>query len=263
MNYKLNNQIKLSILLITWLIISTPLRADHHQSSDVNAMSDGTIEAAQLTVCTLNPGKTLDDVSEILPSIREVHKEIELNSFYGLMTPLFVSPKTTIDFIFADFAPFNQLSAAWDRFLVSESGAKLQSSLGEIANCNRSMLRYYHQYTKYSDDKSRVLSMNWCSKKEAVSMEDLMAKHRSLAESPNKPFLHWGIAVPAWGLRRGDTQGSFAHFIGYADMNAAMAGQSDIATKGGWKDRREYLGSFADCSGENLWKFDIANIPGS
>ena len=57
MNYKLNNQIKLSILLITWLIISMPLRADHHQSSDVNAMSDGTIEAAQLTVCTLNPGK--------------------------------------------------------------------------------------------------------------------------------------------------------------------------------------------------------------
>ena len=98
MNYKLNNQIKLSILLITWLIISTPLRADDHQYSDVTAMSDGTIEAAQLTVCTLNPGKTLDDVSEILPSIREVHREIELDAFYGLMTPLFVNPKTTIDF---------------------------------------------------------------------------------------------------------------------------------------------------------------------
>ena len=263
MTNKLTKQLKLPILLISWMIISTPLRADQHQSSDVNAMSDGTIEAAQLTACTLNPGKTLGDVSEIMPSIGEVHKEIELNAFYGLMTPLFVSPKTTIDFIIADFAPFEQLSAAWDRFLVSESGAKLQSSLDEIANCNRSMHRYYHQYTKYSDDKSRVLSMNWCSKKEAVSMEDLMAKHRSLAESPDIPFLHWGIAVPAWGLRKDDAPGSFAHFIGYADMDAALSRQSGIATKGGWKNRREYLTSFADCSGENLWKFDIANIPGS
>ena len=263
MNYKLNEQVKLSTLLITWLIISAPLRADHHQTSDISAMSDGTIEAAQLTVCTLNSGRTLNDVNELMSSIKEVHSEIELDSFYGLMTPLFVSPQTTIDFILADFAPFNQLSAAWDRFLISKSGEKLQSSLGEIADCNRSMHRYYHQYTKYSDDKSRVLSMNWCSKKENVSMEGLMAKHRSLAESPNKHFLHWGIAVPAWGLRKGDTPGSFAHFIGYPDMNAAMTGQSDIATKGGWKNRREYLNSFADCSGENLWKFDIANIPGS
>ena len=263
MNYTLNNRINLSILIITWLMVSIPLRADNHQSSDVKAMSDGTVEAAQLSVCKLKPGKTLDDVNEILPSIKDVHEEIGLNAFFGLMTPLFVSPATTIDFILADFAPFDQLSVAWDRFLASESGAKLQTSVDEIANCNRSMHRYYHQYTKYSDDKSRVLSMNWCSKKEDVTAENLMAKHRSLAESPNQPFLHWGIAVPAWGLRRGDTQGNFAHFIGYADMNAAIAAQSDIATKGGWKGRREYLDSFADCSGENLWKFDIENIPGS
>jgi len=262
MNYKLNKQIKSSIIFITLAIMSTPLRADHHQSSDVNAMSAGTIEAAQLTICTLNPGKTIADVNQIMPSIREVHREIGLNAFFGLMTPLFVSPKTTIDFILADFAPFEQLSAAWDQLLVSRSGEKLQSSLDEIASCNRSMHRYYHQYTKHSDDKSRVLSMNWCSKREVVSMEDLMAKHRSLAKSPNKHFLHWGIAVPAWGLRKGDTQGSFAHFIGYPDMNAAMASQSEIATKGGWKGRQEYLSSFADCSGGNLWKFDIANIPG-
>ena len=86
-------------MVITWLSITTPLRADHHQSSVVNAMSDGTIEAAQLTICTLNPGKTLADVNEIMPSIKEVHREIGLNAFFGMMTPLFVSPKTTIDFM--------------------------------------------------------------------------------------------------------------------------------------------------------------------
>ena len=46
-------------------------------------------------------------------------------------------------------------------------------------------------------------------------------------------------------------------------MKAALADQSDIATKGGWKERRDYFSSYANCSGENLWKFDIANIPAS
>ena len=94
-------------------------------------------------------------------------------------------------------------------------------------------------------------------------MENLMAKHRSFAEPPNKHLLHWGIAAPAWGVRTGDIQGDFAHFVGYPDMKAALADQSDIATQGGWKERRDYFSSYADCSGENLWKFDIANIPAS
>ena len=72
-----------------------------------------------------------------------------------------------------------------------------------------------------------------------------------------------GIAAPAWGVRTGDIQGDFAHFVGYPDMKAALADQSDIATKGGWKERRDYFSSYANCSGENLWKFDIANIPAS
>ena len=66
-------------------------------------------------------------------------------------------------------------------------------------------------------------------------MENLMSKHRSFAEPPNKHILHWGIAAPAWGVRTGDIQGDFAHFVGYPDMKAALADQSDIATKGGWK----------------------------
>ena len=129
------------------------------------------------------------------------------------------------------------------------------------ATCNRSMHRYYHQYTKYSEDTSRVLSINWCSKKEAVSMESLMAKHLSFTNPPNPHTLHWGIAAPAWGVRSGDIQGEFAHFVGYADMKAALADQKDIATEGGWKQRRDYFNSYADCSGENLRKFDIANMP--
>jgi len=256
------DNLKLSLILfVIALISSAALRADDKQSSALNMMSNGTVEAAQLSTCTLNPGKTLEDVNNLLPMIKNVHDEIGLDAFFGLMTPLFVSPSTSVDFILADFAPFEKLSSAWDNYLVSKSGSKLQASLDEIATCDRSLHRYYHQYTKFSNDKSRVLSMNWCSKKESVSTEHLMAKHRSLADSSDVRFLHWGIAVPAWGLRQDDIPGDYAHFIGYPDMKEALAGQQDTATKGGWKNREEYLSYFADCSGENLWRFDIANIP--
>ena len=256
--------LKLSpILFCIALISSAYLKADDKQSSALNMMSNGTVEAAQLSSCTLNPGKTLKDVNNLLPMIENVHDEIGLDAFFGVMTPLFVSPTTKIDFIFADFAPFENLSKAWDQYLVSESGALLQASLDEIATCNRSLHRYYHQFTKISDDKSRVLSMNWCSKKKSVSNDQLMAKHRSFAASSKIRFLHWGIAVPAWGLRQDDIPGDYAHFIGYPDIKEALASQQDTATKGGWKNREEYLTYFADCSGENLWRFEIANIPDS
>ena len=250
------------ILICIALISSAYLKADDKQSSALNMMSNGTVEAAQLSSCTLNPGKTLKDVNNLLTMIENVHDEIGLDAFFGVMTPLFVSPSTKIDFVFADFAPFEDLSNAWNNYLVSKSGPKLQASLDEVATCDRSLHRYYHQFTKLSDDKSRVLSMNWCSKKENISTEHLMAKHRSLAESSGIRFLHWGIAVPAWGLRQDDIPGDYAHLIGYPDMKEALASQQDTATKGGWKNRDEYLTYFADCSGENLWRFEIANIPG-
>ena len=246
-----------------FLLAGSPAQSDDHQNSEINDMSNGTIDAGQLTLCTLNSGKTMKDVEKIIPSILNLHKEIKLDSFFGLMTPLFVSRQSTIDFILADFVAFDQLGNAWDEFMVSPSGAKVQAALDKVATCNRSLHRYYNQYTKYSDDDRRVLSINWCTKKDEVSMENLMAKHRSFAEPPNKHILHWGIAAPAWGVRTGDIQGDFAHFVGYPDMKAALADQNDIATKGGWKERRDYFSSYADCSGENLWKFDIANIPAS
>ena len=160
--------LKVSLILFCIALISSAyLKADDKQSSALNMMSNGTVEAAQLSACTLNPGRTLKDVNNLLPMIKTVHDEIGLDAFFGVMTPLFVSPSTKIDFIFADFAPFEDLSKAWDQYLVSESGDVLQASLDEIATCNRSLHRYYHQFTKISDDKSRVLSMNWCSKKKA------------------------------------------------------------------------------------------------
>ena len=49
------------------------------------------------------------------------------------------------------------------------------------------------------------------------------------------------MAPQAWCLRTDDIQAEFAHFVEYPDMKAALANQSDIATKGGWKERRDYL----------------------
>ena len=128
----LGTKITSVVIFAGFLLAGSPAQSDDHQNSEIKSMSNGTIEAAQLTLCTLNSGKTLKDAEKLIPSILGLHKEINLNSFFGLMTPLFVSRQSTIDFIFADFAPFDELSSAWDQFLVSQSGAKLQLSLIHI-----------------------------------------------------------------------------------------------------------------------------------
>ncbi|MDG2277765.1 MAG: hypothetical protein P8L31_07365 [Pseudomonadales bacterium] len=235
--------------------------ADHHASGEVNATSNGTVEAAQLTLCALNPGSTLADAENLIPDIQAFQKEAGYTPFFGILTPMFVSPQSKIDFILADFAPFADLAAAWETFLQSSSGAKVQASIDDVATCTRTLHRYFHQHTKYVDDMNRVLSINWCTKNEDVSLENLMAKHRSLAESASDHIIHWGIASPAWGIRQGDVAGEFAHFTGYPDITAALAEQQDIAAKGDWKERRDYFDSYATCSGENLWRFDLASMP--
>ena len=259
MSHKISKKIRLCSLIV--ILISLHAQADHHVDPGIPSMSNGTIEAHQATLCKLNSGKTLKDAENLIPAIRKLHKEIDYDPFFGILTPLFVSPQGDVDFIFMDFAPFTELSGAWDKFLVSDSGKKVQASIDKVATCGRVMHRYYHQYSKFSEDNQRIFSVNWCTKKPGVTMENLMAKHRSFLNPVNPHILHWGIAAPAWGNRDGDTPGEFAHFMGYPDMEAAFADQSDIAQDRGWEQRRDYFTSYANCSGENLWQFNIVNMP--
>ena len=125
----LGTKIASVVMFAGFLLAGSSAQSDDHQNSEINDMSNGTIDAGQLTLCTLNSGKTMKDVEKIIPSILDLHKEIKLNSFFGLMTPLFVSRQSTIDFILADFVAFDQLGNAWDEFMVSPSGAKVQATL--------------------------------------------------------------------------------------------------------------------------------------
>ena len=81
---KMKNKIinlKLSpILFFIALISSAYLKADDIKSSQLHIMSNGTVEAAQLSACTLNPGKTLKDVNNLLTMIENVHDEIGLEA---------------------------------------------------------------------------------------------------------------------------------------------------------------------------------------
>ena len=82
----------ISFIIFTSVLVAViPARSNDLQHSEINEMSNGTIEAGQLTICTLKSGKNLKDVEELMPSIMDLHKEFNLSSFFGIMTPLFVS----------------------------------------------------------------------------------------------------------------------------------------------------------------------------
>ena len=82
-----------------------------------------------------------------------------------------------------------------------------------------------------------------------------------ICSTSNPAYLNWAIDATACGLGTDDIQGEFAHFYGYPEMKAVLAHQSDVAKKSGWKERGDCVTSYADCFGEDLWNFLIANIP--
>ena len=76
----LGTKITSVVIFAGFLLAGSPALSDDHQNSEINDMSNGTIDAGQLTLCTLNSGKTMKDVEKLIPSILNLHKEIKLNS---------------------------------------------------------------------------------------------------------------------------------------------------------------------------------------
>ena len=79
----LGTKITSFLIFASFLLAGSPAQSDDHQNSDINNMSNGTIEAAQLTLCTLNAGKTLKDVEHVKNELNKVFSE-NAEKFYRI-----------------------------------------------------------------------------------------------------------------------------------------------------------------------------------
>ena len=111
-------------------------------------------------------------------------------------------------------------------------------------------------------DNNRVVTWNWCTRKEGVSWDQLNAKHRSAAASTDydPTSIGWAAFYPHLG--GANAPGEFAHVVIYPNVEALMERGARYA-QGGWRALDDYYTSYADCSGESARLETVMYRPGS
>ncbi len=226
--------------------------------------------SVQMQLCTLKPGKSMENYDRIIDDYIEWSKENDVEVFVMRATPLFMSTppagQTPIDFFEMLVAPFSVAGNGWDKWLTTEESQKINARWQDTAECRVSMNTGYimaldQEALSAQDD--RIMTFNWCTRNEGVSIDQLQAKHQQMAAdfSPESPIKAWTMMVPGVGDR--NMPGAFAHLLSFADVSGLMAWQNNVANNEGWRMRVDYETSYADCIGNNVYQMQVLNRPGS
>ena len=140
----------------------------------------------QMQLCTLKPGKSMENYDRIIDDYIEWSKENDVEVFVMRATPLFMSTpsdgQTPIDFFEMLIAPFSVAGNGWDKWLTTEESQKINARWQDTAECRVSMNTGYimaldQEVLSAQDD--RIMTFNWCTRNEGVSIDQLQAKHQS------------------------------------------------------------------------------------
>ena len=224
--------------------------------------------SVQANLCTLNDGVSLSDYEKFFDRYRKWAKkndaevasvrQFPLATHNNAMNPY---PADFVDFLVTDF---ENAGTSWDKWLSGKSGQKLNAQWQEMASCN---VKFAPMFTMWADvpamnaDNDRVVTWNWCTRKDGVSHDDLNAAHAQFVnDNPD------GIGNIAWfmmypNIGGGDAAGEFAHVVVYPDMAGLMEHQEWYA-KGGWRGRMDYY-QMVDCTGEALMTEQVLGRPGA
>ena len=248
------------IILSITLLFSTLSSADNLDSKFLVDIGKGVSQSSHL--CTLKGKATVDDVNRIDKKLHKWHDENGVNITRSRLEPLFVGASTmSYDFIAVDWMTWETFGEAWDKFMSSSSGQSIFAEYNKIMDCSRvvgSMYPMFRNASAYTDNQG-VVTINWCTRKESVSQDALIARHRNYRDGLNadSPIQYWGIGYPSAGARKGQFPGEFFHWNGYADMKDYAAAENNQANNEGWRGRADYYASYADCSGPLLMTHTI------
>jgi hypothetical protein len=249
------------------LLIGTCSYAATGQYSGLNLEQANSL---QMQLCSLKPGKSMANYSKVVDSYIKWSKENDVEVFVLRAMPMFVSqpPNANMGFDFLEMlmGPYDVSGRGWTKWLTSEEGQKLNAQWQDAADCrvvlNPAVMQVIDQTALNARD-DRVMVMNWCTRKDGVTWDQLEAKHQQVAAgwTADSPLKAWGVMYPSLGMR--DAPGEFANILSFEDANGLMAWQNNLANNGGWRMREDYMTSYASCSGDNVYYAEVLNRPGS
>ena len=252
---------------IIFSISSSFAIADDHQMFTGDLDPDAPINL-QTQICTLKPGKTLAQYDRLINKYFAWAKKYDVETTFVRQTPFLThaNPDNPNNFDFVEFlaSDYETSGKAWDLWLSTPDGQKLNEEWLSLASCDVKMASLYTRWAKVEElnsDDNRIAVWNWCSRKEGVSSEQLMAKHDAIVKeySDGVGNIGWFTFIPNIG--GANAPADFAHIMVYPDMEGLMKHQEWFAN-GGWRARQDYY-TYANCQGESANIEVIMNRPGS
>ncbi len=222
--------------------------------------------SVQVQLCTLNEGKSMRDYDAISARYRKWatknDAEVALVRQYPFATHNNPANPYYADFVEFLITDFDNSGTGWDKWMSTKEGQKLNAEWRETATCN---VKFAALFTNWADveainaDDSRMVTWNWCTRREGVSHDDLNKVHAQAVENYPEGLgnIGWFTMYPLMG--GADAAGEFAHVVVYPDMAGVMKRMDQFAN-GGWRDRMEYY-KMADCTGEALMIEEVLGRP--
>ena len=131
----------------------------------------------------MKPGKTLDDVARLDREAKRLFAEIGLELSLMRLSPLFnhaMQGQPGADYIDITMGSLKAFGTGWDNWMASKDALKLMVAQNNLAICTFKFARESNRVAKtdaLDASDNRLISMNWCSKRDNVSWSQLKAKH--------------------------------------------------------------------------------------
>lgn len=221
----------------------------------------------QTQLCTLKPGKTMAQYNRLNDKYIAWSKKNGVETTFVRSMPFIThrnpnnrSKTEFVEFLVSDHATSGK---AWDLWLSTPEGQKLNEEWQSIAQCDMKMATLNTQWANVdalNSDDSRFAMWNWCTRKEGVSVGSLIAKHAAIAKDypDGVSNIGWFTYMPILG--GANAPGTFANIIVFPDMAGLMAHKQWLS-EGGWKVRYDYY-NYVDCAGDYVMTEEVLHRPG-
>ncbi len=253
-------------LVVTAWVLSPFVNADDHEfvgGIDVNAPFN-----LQVQMCALLDGVTQEDYDALINDYFKWSKKHDVEVTFIRQVPLFghATARNPNPYDFVEYLASDHVTSGrgWDKWLTTKDGQKLGDRWAKLAQCDVKMAHAEMIWTDVdamNSDRDRVVTWNWCTRKDGVSWDQLSAKHQSVAATRNEnaPNIGWAAFYPHLG--GANAPGEMAHIVIYPDVERLMQGAA-LNSQGGWRMLDDYYTAYADCSGQSAMLETIMYQPG-